>query len=400
MLRSDSNPTILFLGALIAFGPISTDLYLPALPSLVGAFATDVATVQLTLSVFVAGFAVGQLIYGPLSDRFGRRVALLIGMGVFFLASVGCAFAASMEALIAGRFVQALGASAGPVLARAIVRDLFERDRAARAMALMSSAMALVPLVAPLIGGQLQVLFGWRASFAAMAAFGGIMLLIGVFGVQETNRHRDPLAMRPRRLLTNFRAILTNGGFLGYAAVVGLTYASLFAFISGSSFVLIGVYGIAPERFGFAFSAVVCGYLSGSLSAGKLAGRWGVERLVAFGTVATTLAGGLLAGLAWAGVDHLAAVILPMSCVFFAIGLVIPAGTAAAVAPFTTMAGASSSLLGFVQLSCGAIAGLAVGQWHDGTARPMASIVFLAGALGCAVYFAVLRGRRNRTTIG
>lgn len=394
-MRPDSLLTIFLLAALTAFGPMSTDMYLPSLPELMRALGADVATAQLTLSVFVAGFALGQLIYGPLSDRYGRRGVLAVGLALYFIASVACSFASTIEALIVGRFVQAMGASVGPVLGRAIARDLFDRDRLVKVMSFMSSAMALAPLIAPIVGGQLQVLFGWRASFLAMAAFGGLMLLAVGLAVHETNRQRDPAATRPRKLIANFRVILADRRFRAYTAVVALAYTALFSFISGSSFVLIGVLGLGPEWFGPAFAVVISGYVVGSFVAGKLSGRLGIERLVAIGTVASALAAGVLAGLAWAGVSHLAAILLPTAAIFCAMGLTLPAGTAAAVAPFATRAGTASSLLGFLQLGFGALGGLAVGHLHDGTARPMATVIFVATFLSFAIFFATAGRRRS-----
>jgi DHA1 family bicyclomycin/chloramphenicol resistance-like MFS transporter len=391
MLRSHSAATLALLAALAAFGPLSTDMYLPSLPSMTTVFETDVARVQLTLSVFYFGFAVAQLIHGPLSDRFGRRPVLLGGLALYFAASLGCAAAPSIELLIAGRFVQALGASTGPVLGRAIVRDLFERSEGARVLSLMASAMALAPMLAPVIGGQLHGLLGWRANFFALAGFGALMTLACWRMVQETNRQRDADALDPRRLMGNFRRILGNRAFVGYTAVVACSFGALFSFISGSSFVIIDVLGIAPELFGFCFLAVVAGYLTGTFIAGKLASRLGVDRLIGFGAVGITLAAGVLASFAWAGVENVVTVVAPMSFVFASIGFILPTGMAGAVGPFPTMAGSASSLLGFVQLSTGAAVGAVVGRFHDGTSRPMATAIAVMAALTLIVFLTMVR---------
>jgi len=377
MMRPGTFSTGLLLTALVAFGPVSTDLYLPSLPAMTGAFGTEVAQVQLTLSVFIAGFAVSQILFGPVSDRFGRRPVLLVGLSVYLIASIGAVFASGIDDLITWRFVQGVGAGSGPVLARAVVRDLYEGDAAARVLSFMSSAMALAPLVAPIFGGQLQILFGWEANFIVLAIFGGAVLAATWIKLNETNRFMDSQALNPGRLLSNYLALLRHRGFLGYTLVVSFAYAGLFCFISGSSFVLIDVLHVPTEYFGFCFAAVVAGYASGSFVTGKLTATWGIPKLITLGSALALVAGSVLSGLAWAGVETLWAIIVPMPAVFFSLGFCLPTGTAAALKPFPKIAGSASSLMGFIQLSTGALAGAAVGHFHDGTTRPMTTVMLV-----------------------
>ena len=377
MMRPGTFSTGLLLTALVAFGPVSTDLYLPSLPAMTGAFGTEVAQVQLTLSIFIAGFAVSQILFGPVSDRFGRRPVLLAGLAVYFAASIGAVFASGIDDLITWRFVQGVGAGSGPVLARAVVRDLYEGDAAARVLSFMSSAMALAPLVAPILGGQLQILFGWEANFIVLAIFGGAVLMSTWVKLNETNRFMDSQALNPGRLLANYLALLRHRGFLGYTLVVSFAYAGLFCFISGSSFVLIDVLRVPTEYFGFCFAAVVAGYASGSFVTGKLTATWGIPKLITLGSALAVVAGLVLSGLAWAGVETLWAIIVPMPVVFFSLGFCLPTGTAAALRPFPKIAGSASSLMGFIQLSTGALAGAAVGHFHDGTTRPMTTVMLV-----------------------
>lgn len=376
-MRPGTFSTGLLLTALVAFGPVSTDLYLPSLPAMTGAFGTEVAQVQLTLSIFIAGFAVSQILFGPVSDRFGRRPVLLAGLAVYFAASIGAVFASGIDDLITWRFVQGVGAGSGPVLARAVVRDLYEGDAAARVLSFMSSAMALAPLVAPILGGQLQILFGWEANFIVLAIFGGAVLMSTWVKLNETNRFMDSQALNPGRLLANYLALLRHRGFLGYTLVVSFAYAGLFCFISGSSFVLIDVLRVPTEYFGFCFAAVVAGYASGSFVTGKLTATWGIPKLITLGSALAVVAGLVLSGLAWAGVETLWAIIVPMPVVFFSLGFCLPTGTAAALRPFPKIAGSASSLMGFIQLSTGALAGAAVGHFHDGTTRPMTTVMLV-----------------------
>lgn len=391
MPRPDSLAVAILLTGLTAFGAVSTDLYLPSLPDMTRAFGTSVSLAQLTLSVFVGGFAVAQLVYGPLSDRYGRRPVLLGGLITYFFASLFCLFATSIETLIAGRFLQALGACAGPVLGRAVVRDVYPRETAAKVLSYIASAMALAPAVGPIAGGWLHELFGWRANFMLMATFGAVLLAASWFMLAETNRHPDRDALKMRRILGSYLHLLGQRQFLGYVATLAFNFAGLFSFLSLASFVLIDVLGLAPRHFGFAFAAVVVGYMTGTFLAGRLGGRVGVTRMIGIGSMLGALSGLVLAGLAWNGIVNVAAVVVPMSVYFLSVGLVLPNSTAAALAPFPRMAGSASSLLGFLQMTTGAIAGFLVGRLHDGTTLPMAAVIAATGIMGLLAYLLLVR---------
>lgn len=383
MPRPESRLIAVLLTALVAFGPISTDLYLPALPSLPGAFGTDVATVQLTLSVFLAGFAVGQVLYGPLSDRLGRRPLLLGGIALYTAASIACALAPDIETLILARFLQALGACCGPTLGRAVVRDVYGVARAARMLAYMGMAMALAPAVGPVLGGALTARFGWRSCFWLLAGF-GLLVLAGVNGLlAETNRHRDPGATRPGQLLHNHLTLLRHRGYVGYVLVVAFSYAGIFSFISGSSFVFIDGLGLSPPQYGLCFGAVVTGYMVGTFAAGQLTLRLGIDRMILAGTAVAGLGGLVMLGCAAAGWFSVPAVVGPFFVFMIGVGLTMPNAQAGAIGPFPTMAGLASGLLSFVQMGLAALVGVAVGRLTDGTAVPMAGAVCLV-ALGAA----------------
>jgi DHA1 family bicyclomycin/chloramphenicol resistance-like MFS transporter len=378
----------ILLAALVALGPISTDLYLPSLPGLARAFATDVAEVQLTLSVFLAGLAGGQLVYGPLSDRFGRRPALIGGLVIYVAGTLACIFAPSMSVLILGRFLQAAGACAGPVLGRAVVRDVHGREGAARILSYLAAAMALAPAIGPILGGFLEVWFGWQANFAALLVYGVGGLAATLVMLPETNTQPDPAATRPLRILTNYGALLRHRSFLGYALCNACAYSGIFSFISGSSFVLVDVVGLPPDQYGFCFAAIVVGYIVGTVVGGRITRRVGIDRMVAMGA-AVSIAGGLaLAAGGWFGADRgpagVAVIVLPMMLYMVGTGFVMPNSTAGGIGPFPHMAGAASALLGFFQMTAGAVVGIAVGHLHDGTARPMTTAILLA-AIGTAI---------------
>ncbi|HSK38791.1 MAG TPA: multidrug effflux MFS transporter, partial [Arenibaculum sp.] len=368
------------------------DLYLPSLPTLVTVFGTDIGTVQLTLSVFLVGFAVSQLVYGPLSDRFGRRPVLLGGITVFLLASIACMMAGTIEELIAARFFPAVGACCGPVLGRAIARDVYGRERSARVLAYMTMAMALAPAVGPIIGGWLTTALGWRANFALLALYGFAMLVSVAGLLAESNPHRDRTALRPGRLAANYAMLLQNRPYLACVLCVAFIYSGIFSFISGSSFVLIDRLSLTPTAYGMSFGAVVLGYMVGTFAAGRLTLRLGIDRMIRMGTV-VALAGGVLGMVpALAGIVSLPAILGPMFVFMAGAGLALPNAMAGAVGPFPTMAGLASALLGFVQMLVASAVGILVGHLHDGTSLPMMAMIAAAALVAASAYRA-LAGR-------
>ena len=383
---------VVLVTGLVALGPISTDLYLPSLPALTRDLGSDVASAQLTLSLFLVAFACCQLVYGPLSDRYGRRPVVLGGAVVYLLATLACMVAPTMEMLIAARFLQAVGACAGPVLGRAIVRDLYGRDRAARVLAYVGAAMALAPAIGPILGGFVEVAVGWRGNFALLALFGAVILVAVAATLDESNRNPDPNALVPRQLAANYLGFLADRRYVGYAATVALGYCGLFAFISGSSHVLIAVVGLSPDQYGFCFAAFVVGYAVGTTLAGRLTLRLGIDRMIALGG-AVACAGGLaMAAFAWGRVETVAAIVGPSMVYMLGVGMVFPNAQAGAMGPFPTKAGAAAALVGFLQMATAAAAGIAVGHAFDGTSIPMATAIALAG-VGMVLVRAGLLGK-------
>ncbi len=379
MLRKDSRAIPAIIAALVALGPLSTDMYLPAMPSMAQALGGGIDAVQLTLSVFLAGFAVSQLFYGALSDRFGRKPVLVFSLLLFTAASAGCATADDVGELIAWRFAQSVGACAGPVLGRAMVRDIFGRARAARVLSYVSTAMALAPAVAPLAGGYLVVALGWESVFVALALFGLAAMAVVAFAVPESVPEKDPSAIRPVTMLRNFIHLLGHRAYVGYVMSCSFVFSGLFAFLSGSSFVIIDHFGYAAQHFGLFFALVVAGYMTGTLLGGRLSNRLGTDVLLKAGAVVCAAAGTLMYVGALVPVDHVAAVIVPMMAYMIGVGVVMPQSMAGALAPFPTMAGAASALFGFVQMSFAAGVGVLVGMFHDGGPSAMAAAISMMG---------------------
>ncbi len=381
--------------ALTSLGPLSTDFYLPALPAIARALQTDSAGAQLTLSIYLLGFGAGQLILGPLSDRFGRRPVMLWSMTAFVLASIACALAQSIEALIVARFLQALGACGGPVLGRAVVRDLYGPKDAGRVLSHVSTATALAPLLAPMLGGLMTTHFGWRATFVALTIYAVLLLLLAGRVLQETNRHLDPHAMHPLRMLSNYRALLADPVYRGALLIGCGAFAALFSFISGSPFVFIELFGLSPEQMGLAFGVNVTGFMIGTTLSARLSRRTGPQRLMRNGVLLGSACGLLLAALALGGVNHIAAVMAPMWGVTLAIGLILPNATALGLAGYPKMAGAAASLMGFVHMGLGAGAGIIVGHGVQRSAMPLALMVAASMLFSLGVWWLTLRTQRD-----
>ncbi|MGF1630473.1 MAG: multidrug effflux MFS transporter [Kiloniellaceae bacterium] len=391
MARAESLTVAILLTAMVALGPISTDLYLPSLPTIGAAFGADTVTVQLTLSVFLAGFAVSQLIYGPLSDRFGRRPMILGGIVLYFLASLACAYAPSIEVLVLARFGQALGACVGPVLGRAAVRDIYGRERAAHMLSYMGMVMALAPAVGPILGGIVEVHFGWRANFLVLAALALVMLVATLIILPETNQWKSRDATRPGHLVATYLGLLRHRTYIGYVLVVACAYSGIFSFISGSSFVLIGLLGLSPDVYGFCFAAIVVGYMIGAFLSGRFTIAVGLDRMVQLGT-AVQLVGGF-AGVAIyaAGWITVTGIVGPVVVFMIGTGLAMPNAQAGAIGPFPRMAGSASALLGFFQMGLAALVGIVVGHGSGSSALTMMMAIALVSLGGALSYWLIVR---------
>ncbi|MEZ5878917.1 MAG: multidrug effflux MFS transporter [Tepidamorphaceae bacterium] len=384
------------LGLLTALGPLSTDMYLPSLPYIAELFDASVAKTQLTLSVFLVGFALSQIVFGPVSDRLGRRSVLVVALGLFALASLVCAFAGRIETLIGARFLQALGAAGGVVIARTIVRDLYTASRAGQELALMGTIMGVVPLLAPGLGAVLHELFGWRANFVVAALMGLAGALWIRASLPETLK---PEYVRPSTagsILRDFGALIAHPVYRVYLVFACCAYSGLFSFISVSSYILQDIYGLTELQFGLAFACAVAGFMLGTLAGRRLTGKLGIDAAIGTGTL--VLAGGgllclLLTETAAPG-SGLWRVLLPAAVYFLGVGIVLPQSMAGAMTPFPDRAGAASSLLGFMQMSFAAIVGIVVAANLGGTARSLAVALAVMGCTALAAHL-LTRGLRR-----
>jgi MFS transporter, DHA1 family, multidrug resistance protein len=375
---------VLMLGTIIAIGPMTIDMYLPALPTLQAHFGVDTAAVQFTLAIYFVGLAIGQLLYGPVADRFGRRRPLLIGLALYTVASAICAAAPTIEVLSAARLLQALGGCAGLVITRAMVRDRFEPHDSARIYASLVLVMGMAPMLAPLVGGHLLGWSGWRSIFVALAVFGLLCWTLAYFGLAETLAARSA-PIRLGRVLRGYGGLLAHRMFMGYALAAGFASAGMFSYISGAPFVFIEVFGIPAQHFGWLFGANAAGFVAVSQLNHRLLRRWTPDRLLRGALAAYAGFSLVIVLMAATGSGGLWGVALPLFACVSSLGLIFPNTTAMAMAPFGTQAGLAAAAMGTLQFSAAAVGGAAVGQLHDGTPLPMAVVISV-----CALLAAVL----------
>ena len=363
---------VLVLALLLGIQPVTTDLYLPALPALTAGFGASMAQAQLTLSALLLAFGCSQLLWGPLSDRFGRRPILLWGLTAYVAASVGATLAQTMDLLVAWRVVQGVAMGAVVVCARAIVRDLYEPAEGARVMSKGLTGLGVLACLSAPVGGVIAWSFGWRYALFALAVFGCLALALILLRFQETVAIKNPSALRPATMLTVWRSILANPTFLAYSALSATSYGGLFTFLATSSFVFIQVLGLSNTAYGGLMFINSLFYIFGTFLCRRWLHRSGVQKAVALAAV-FTLAGGTGMGvLAYLGVVSVWAIMVPQVLFMVGHGIHQPCSQSGAVGPFPKSAGAASALNGFVMMLVAFAIGAYLGSHMDGTVRPLA----------------------------
>jgi MFS transporter, DHA1 family, multidrug resistance protein len=367
-------------------GPLAIDMYLPALPTIARELGASDAAVQVSLAMYFIGIAFGQAFYGPLSDRTGRKPALIFGLSVFIASSVGCALAWNVESLIAFRFLQALGGCAPLVIPRAVVRDYFDERESVRMLSMLILVMGVAPVLAPLVGGQLLVTFGWRSVFWVLTAYGATLCLVVVSLLAESlpreRRKRQPLSA----ILALYGQLLRDRSYMGFVLTGGFMFSGLLTYITGSPFVFIEIFGVPPERFGLFFGTNAAGIIAASQINRWLATKTHARRVVRVVLPIAMASGFSMLFSAYTGFGGFAGILVPLFCFISCYGFVMPSTTALAMAPHGPIAGSASALLGTVQFVMGASAGALVGALGNGTAVPFTGVIAACG-LGAFTMF-------------
>ena len=386
----------IILGALTAVGPLAIDMYLPALPAIASELGVPISAVQASLASYFVGIALGQALYGPLSDRFGRKPALYLGLAIFVGASLGCAFTTSVTQLVVFRFLQALGGCAPLVVPRAVVRDYFDGPESVRMLSMLILVMMLGPILAPFIGGQLLIHFGWRSVFLVLAGYALIWLVLVAWLLPESlrpeQRRRDSVTV----IATTYARILRDPAYLGWVLSGGLVFAGLLAYISGSSFVYIELFHVPPERFGLYFGANAIGLMIASQINRYLAGRVRPEVIVRLVLPIAVTAGATLLVDAYTGFGGFAGILVPLFCFVACHGFVGPNTTALAMSPYGAVAGSASALMGTLQFVLGAASGSLVSAFGNGTAVPFALVIAGCSVAAFTVHLTMPRLRASR----
>ncbi|MXQ12207.1 multidrug effflux MFS transporter [Microvirga makkahensis] len=390
---------IALLIAASAVSPLGINMYLPSMPGMARAFGVDFATIQLTLSLYLAAMAIGQLIIGPLSDRFGRRPMLLAGLLVFVFGSFVCLTAQNVGMLIIGRIVQAIGGCAGITLSRAIVRDLYGRNQVASMIGYVTMGMAVAPMIAPTIGGVLETLYGWRASFVFLMVFGSLILVVAYWQLRETNHNRDA-AGSVRHLMHSYLTLFGSRLFWGYTLSASFVSAVFFAFVAGAPYVMIELMGRSPAEYGFYFAIVPSGYILGNFASGRFAGRIGPNRMILAGTLVTLASVASMAVTFALGFLHPVALFAPMFFIGLGNGLVLPSGIAGAVSVKPEVAGAAAGLSGSLQIGFGALVAPVVGATLGATVWPLITIMVVCALFALASFGLVAERRRASSAAG
>jgi len=393
-LKSSRLTLVLILGSLSALGPLSIDMYLPAFPDMAKSFGTGASQIQLSLTACMLGMALGQIVVGPLSDILGRKRPLMLALFAYFLASLLCAFAPSIEVLILCRFLQGAAGASGIVISRAIVRDLYEGPELTKFFATLSLVNGAAPILAPVIGGQILRFGDWHIVFFVLALFSTLMLIAVASKLPETLHAEHRAEADFRATFRTFGRLLSDRIFIGYAFAQACVMGALFAYISGSPFVIQNIYGASPQQFSFLFGINGIGIIIAAQFAGRMAGRIDSEKMMRAGLVIVSLAS-ILLFLALTFASSLVLVMIPLFFVVSSVGLITTIGFTLAMQNYGATAGSASALLGLLPMLVGSTVSPLVGVLGEDSALPMALIIMTLDCLALVLY-RVLIVRRPR----
>ncbi|MDB5155883.1 MAG: Bcr/CflA family drug resistance efflux transporter [Mucilaginibacter sp.] len=391
--------TVLILGSLTALGPFSIDMYLPGFPAIAKSFHTTTAQVSLSLSSFFVGLAAGQLLYGPLLDRFGRKRPLYIGLVLYIIASAGCYFSTSIETLIVLRFIQAIGACAAGVASMAMVRDIFPLDQNAKIFALLILILGASPMIAPTVGGYVTEVFGWHLIFVILGIMALVILLTVIFFLPESYKADPTYSLKPKPIISSFLLVIKEPQFYTYAFAGAFAFAGLFVYVSASPIVFMEVFKVSAKTYGWIFAGLSVGFIGSSQVNNLLLKKYKSEQIIRVSLsvqVITSLLFLIGSWYNWYGLGGTIGIIFIMLC---CIGTTSPNASALSLAPFEKNAGTASALLGALQLGLGALATLGVGILNSHSSVPMAAIMEISALIALLILFFGSRRIVNKVAV-
>lgn len=378
------------IASLVAFGPLSTDMYLPAQPSIKEDLQASIEQIQLTLSIFLIGTSLALPFWGPLADRFGRRNIMLVGISLFIVSSIACALATTIESLIFFRFIQSIGACVGPTIGRTMVRDIYGADKAAKAFAYLASIMALAPAIAPVLGGFIVMRYEWPVIFYVLAGLAVICTVIYVATIGETLEEKYRQSINPLSIWKNYKILGKDASFIAYTLITSAVFAGLFSFISAASFIFIEFLELTAQEFGFCFLGMVIGFITGSSSGAYASGKLAANNIILTGLSFCGIAAATCLALSVLAVFHPLAVVIPIAFYALGVGLIMPQCTAASFRNYPHIAGTASSFAGIIQNTLAATAGIGVAAIHQDTPTTMAIFLLIGSLLALGFYFLLL----------
>jgi MFS transporter, DHA1 family, multidrug resistance protein len=381
----------LALGFLTMIGPISIDTFLPMIPSMAKGLNVGIGSIEFSLTAIFSGNAIGQILYGPLADRFGRRPIIIIALFVFFVATIGAGLATDIETLVYWRFLQGLMMASGRILANSVARDLYEREKLAKMITVIMVVGIMSSIGSAPLGGYLSEHYSWPTVFWFMALYSGVAFLIFFLFFKETIVEKDFRALRPSILLGNFATITANRTFILNVICGGFVLSGLVAYLNSSAGVIIGIFGIEPATYGLLYSTIMIGYTIAAVIAGKLIDYFHVNTLIKIGSFAVAGGGILMLGFALGEINHVFAVMGPMIVFMIGFAFLVPQTIAASLTPFPEKAGTASSLQGFIQNAMAAVVSALLAVFADGTAVPMSLAIALSGIFAAATYVFFIR---------
>jgi DHA1 family bicyclomycin/chloramphenicol resistance-like MFS transporter len=387
MIRVKYILFVSLIAGISSLNPVAIDIFLPAMPAISRAMSVDPGTLGITLGIFTIGTAFGQIIFGPISDKFGRKPIIIFGLSIYIVAAVLASYSSNIGELSFYRFIQGIGAASGRIIGVAIVRDLHSNERAARLLSNIWTISTIIPIINPFIGSTLILYFPWNSVFLFMAIFAGAIVLLSIFFFRETSKYKDPKALNPRELYQNFSQISVNRIFLAYTLIGSVTMSSLYGFLATSSDLLITQLDQSPATFAWQFAIVGFGSLTGSFISARLSVKFGINRVIKLGLFITATSSLSFLLLSLNGVFTVMAIIVPYTIQRMGESMISAQSMAGAITPFPKHAGAASSLLGFFRQLTGASVAILAGYYSDGTTLPMAITCIFAGLGPTIIYF-------------